>query len=123
VDNTQRFGNSAKLSEESGKSSGNSWRLLAVLLGFSVFASDTGSRGSNPLNFAEKTGISLTFSHVQLTIRQSAQNFERLFFACLKGEFNPHFRAFLGQIGTNSLEATILTRSLEASKLGASSKP
>jgi hypothetical protein len=85
--------------------------------------SDTGSRGSSPLNFAEETGISLTLSQAQLTIRQSAQNFDGFFFACLKREFNPHFRVFLGQIGTNSQEATILTRSLEASKLGASSKP
>jgi len=64
--------------------------------GFQLNGSDTGSRGSSPLNFAEKTGISLTFSQLQLTIRQNAQNFERLFFACLKEEFNPHFRAFFG---------------------------
>jgi hypothetical protein len=54
-----------------------------------------------PVEFCPKTGIPLTFSQVQLTIRQSAQNFDRSFFARLKGEFNPHFRGFLGQIGTN----------------------
>ncbi len=102
----------------------DSWWVLPIYLDFLANGSDTGNRGSSPLNFAEKTGISLTFSQVQLTIRKSAQNFDHLFFACLKGEFNPHFRVrFLGQIGTNSLEVTILTRSLEASKLGASSKP
>lgn len=73
-----------------------SWWVLAIYLDFLANGSDTGSRGSSPLNFAEKTGISLTFSQVQLTIRKSAQNFDHLFFACLKGEFNPHFRAFFG---------------------------
>jgi hypothetical protein len=58
--------------------------------------SDTGSRDSSPLNFAQKTGISLTFLHVQLTDRQSAQNFDHVFFAHLKGEFNPRFRGFFG---------------------------
>ena len=53
--------------------------------------SDTGSRGSSPLDFAEKTGFLLTFLHVELTTMQCSQNFDDLFFAHLKGEFNPHF--------------------------------
>ena len=61
-----------------------------------VIGSDTGSRGSSPCDFAQKTGFSLTFSHVQLTNRRRTQNFEHLFFAQMKGEFNPHFRGFFG---------------------------
>jgi hypothetical protein len=53
--------------------------------------SDTGSRGSSPLDFAEKTGFLLTFLHVELTTMQTSQNFDNLFFAHLKVEFNPHF--------------------------------
>ena len=55
------------------------------------------------MNFAQKTGISLTISRVQLTIRQSAQNFDRFFFARLKGEFNPHFQGFFGTNWDKSL--------------------
>ena len=83
---------------------------------FLKFGSDTGSRGSSPLNFTEKTGISLTFSQVQLTIRQSAQNFEHLFFCTNEGEIQPSFSGIfwdkLGQIrqimiltGTESLKS------------------
>jgi hypothetical protein len=53
--------------------------------------SDTGSRGSSPLDFAEETGFLLTFLHVELTTLQYSQNYDDLFFAHLKGEFNPHF--------------------------------
>jgi hypothetical protein len=53
--------------------------------------SDTGSRGSSPLDFDEKTGFLLTFLHVELTTMQCSQNFDDLFFAHLKEEFNPHF--------------------------------
>jgi hypothetical protein len=70
--------------------------LPVVLLGFSEFGSDTGSRGSSPCDFAKKTEFSLTFQRVQLTNWQSAQNFEHLFFAQMKEEFNPHFRGFFG---------------------------
>jgi hypothetical protein len=44
----------------------------------------------------KKTEFSLTFQRVQLTNWQSAQNFEHLFFAQMKEEFNPHFRGFFG---------------------------
>jgi hypothetical protein len=40
-----------------------------------LFGSDTGSRGSSPYDFAEKTGFSLTFSGVQLANRQSVPEF------------------------------------------------
>jgi hypothetical protein len=53
--------------------------------------SDTGIRGSSPLDFAQKTGISLSFSQVQLTIRQSAQNFDRSFFCTFEGRIQPPF--------------------------------
>lgn len=96
VHSTERFGNSAELSEGNGNSAGNSWFVLAVLLGFSAFGSDTGSRGSSLLDFSKKTGTLLTLSHVQLTNRQSAQNFGRSFFPRLKGEFKAHFRGFFG---------------------------
>ena len=70
--------------------------------------SDTGSRGSGPLNCAKKTGISLTFSQVQLTIRQIAENFERLFFACFKGEFNPPFSGIFGTNWDKSARAMMI---------------
>ena len=64
--------------------------------------SDTGSRGSSPLDFAEKTGFLLTFLHVELTTMQTSQNFDHFLFAHLKGEFNPSFSGIfwdkLGQI-------------------------
>jgi len=60
------------------------------------FGSDTGSRGSSPLDFAEKTGFLLTFLHVELTTMQTSQNFDNLFFAQLKAEFNPSFGGFFG---------------------------
>jgi len=44
----------------------------------------------------EKLGFSLTFLHVELRNMQSSQNFDDLFFAHLKGEFNRHFRMFFG---------------------------
>ena len=55
------------------------------------FGSDTGSRGSSPLDFAGKTGFFLTFLHVEFTNMRCSQNFDCLFFAHSKGEFNPHF--------------------------------
>ena len=58
--------------------------------------SDTGSRGSSPWDFTGKTGFFLTFLHVELTNMQRSQNFDALFFAHLKGEFNLHFRLFFG---------------------------
>jgi hypothetical protein len=96
VNSTQRLENSAELSEGSGNSPGNSYVVLATYRGFLQFGSDTGSRDSRPHDFAEKTGFSLTFSNVQLTNSQVSQNFDRLFFAQLKGEFNPHFCGFFG---------------------------
>ena len=74
----------------------------------SRFGSDTGSRGSSPWDFTGKTGFFLTFLHVELTNMQSAQILDRFFFARLKGEFNPHFRGFLGQTGTNPRETMVL---------------
>lgn len=66
-------------------------RIRQKIKGLESVGSDTGSRGSSPLDFAEKTGFLLTFLHVELTTMQCSQNFDDLFFAHLKGEFNPHF--------------------------------
>ena len=70
--------------------------------------SDTGSRDSSPLDFAEKTGFLLTFLHVELTTMQTSQIFDDLFFAHLKVDFNPRFEDFLVQIGTNPPTYTYL---------------
>jgi nucleoid DNA-binding protein len=76
-------------------------RILRFFVRLIEVGSDTGIRGSSPLDFARKTGFSRTFLNVALTSRQSSQNFDDLFFAHLKEEFNPHFECFWGQIGTN----------------------
>ena len=48
------------------------------------------------MGFCPKTGLSLSFPHVQLTKKQSAQKVERLVSAQTKAKFNPHFRGFFG---------------------------
>ena len=83
---------------------------------FLNFGSDTGSRDSRPCDFAQKTGFSLTFSNVQLTNRQVSQNFDHLFFAQLKGEFNPHFRGFFGTNWDKSARDYESSRARETSK-------
>jgi hypothetical protein len=69
---------------------------------FGSVGSDTGSRGSSPMDFAGKTGFFLTFLHVELANMPCSQNFDDLFFCMFEGRIQPPFSGIfwdkLGQI-------------------------